>query len=76
MILSAEKEQCDASRRRLAAGSRLFEHVASQLRATWLLIYEVLDQGNHAARESGVATDPLMTNILADRFLGFVNCKR
>ena len=38
----------------------------------WLLIYEVLDQANHAARESGVATDPLITGILADRFLAFV----
>jgi AcrR family transcriptional regulator len=39
----------------------------------WLLIYEILDQGNHAARESGVATDPLVTEILADRFLAFVS---
>jgi AcrR family transcriptional regulator len=39
----------------------------------WLLIYEILDQGNHAARESGVATDPLVVEILADRFLAFVN---
>ena len=38
----------------------------------WLLIYEILDQGNHAARESGVATDPLVTRILAERFLAFV----
>ncbi len=39
----------------------------------WLLLYEILDQGNHAARESGVATDPLVIEILADRFLAFVN---
>ncbi len=38
----------------------------------WLLIYEILDQGNHAARESGVATDPLVTRILAERFLAYV----
>ncbi len=38
----------------------------------WLLIYEILDQSNHAARESGVATDPLVAGILADRFLAFV----
>ncbi len=38
----------------------------------WLLIYEILDQSNHAARESGVATDPLVSGILADRFHAFV----
>ena len=38
----------------------------------WLLIYEILDQGNHAARESGVATDPLVIRILAERFHAFV----
>lgn len=39
----------------------------------WLLIYEILDQSNHAALDSGVAADPLMLEILADRFLSFVN---
>jgi AcrR family transcriptional regulator len=39
---------------------------------SWLLIYEILDQANHAARDSGVATDPLVTEILAERFLAFV----
>jgi AcrR family transcriptional regulator len=39
----------------------------------WLLIYEIKDQSNHAALESGVATDPLVIDILADRFLAFVN---
>ena len=39
----------------------------------WLLIYEILDQANHAARESGVATDPLIIEILADRFIAFVS---
>jgi AcrR family transcriptional regulator len=38
----------------------------------WLLLYELLDQSNHAARASGVAGDPLVLHILADRFLGFV----
>ena len=38
----------------------------------WLLIYEILDQGNHAALNSGVATDPLVIEILAERFLQFV----
>ena len=38
----------------------------------WLLFYELFDQSNHAARRSGVATDPLIVEILADRFLGFV----
>lgn len=38
----------------------------------WLLIYELLDQSNHAALHSGVATDPLMLDILADRFTAFI----
>lgn len=38
----------------------------------WLLVYEILDQSNHAARDAGVATDPLTIEILADRFLAFV----
>ena len=38
----------------------------------WLVLYEILDQGNHAARGAGLATDPLMPGILADRFLRFV----
>ncbi len=41
----------------------------------WLLIYEILDQGNHAALNSGVATDPLVIEILADRFLQFVRSR-
>jgi AcrR family transcriptional regulator len=38
----------------------------------WLLIYEILDQSNHAARGSGIATDPLVVEILANRFVRFV----
>jgi AcrR family transcriptional regulator len=38
----------------------------------WLLLYEILDQSNHAALHSGVAHDPLVIDILADRFLGFM----
>lgn len=38
----------------------------------WLLIYELFDQSNHAALSSGIATDPLVQDILADRFLRFV----
>jgi AcrR family transcriptional regulator len=38
----------------------------------WLLIYEILDQSNHAALDSGIAGDPLMLDVLADRFLAFV----
>jgi len=38
----------------------------------WLLVYEILDQSNHAALDSGIASDPLMLDILADRFLAFV----
>ncbi len=39
----------------------------------WLLIYEILDQSNHAARGAGIATDPVIIEILADRFLQFVS---
>lgn len=38
----------------------------------WLLIYEILDQSNHAARGSGVASNPLILDILAERFVKFV----
>ncbi len=39
----------------------------------WMLIYEILDQSNHAARDSGVSGDPLVIDILAERFRRFVN---
>ena len=42
----------------------------------WLLIYEILDQSNHAARGAGVSTDPMVIEILADRFLQFVDSVR
>ncbi len=38
----------------------------------WLLIYEILDQSNHAALNSGIAGDPIVIDILTDRFLAFV----
>lgn len=38
----------------------------------WLLIYEIKDQSNHAALNSGIATDPVVVDILTDRFLAFV----
>jgi AcrR family transcriptional regulator len=38
----------------------------------WLLMYEILDHSNHAARGAGVSTDPMIIDILADRFLHFV----
>ena len=37
----------------------------------WLLLYEILDQSNHAALGSGVAGDPAVMDILTDRFLAF-----
>lgn len=37
----------------------------------WLLIYEILDQSNHAALQSGIADDPLVIDILTDRFCAF-----
>jgi AcrR family transcriptional regulator len=39
----------------------------------WLLLYELLDQSNHAARGAGVAADPMVIDILAERFLSFVD---
>ena len=41
----------------------------------WLLIYEILDQSNHAGRGAGVSTDPLIIEILADRFLRFIRLR-
>lgn len=38
----------------------------------WLLIYTILDQSNHAATTQGVATNPMMIEVLADIFLDFV----
>ena len=37
----------------------------------WLLIYEILDQSNHAARGAGIAAEPEVIAILADRFVAF-----
>ena len=37
----------------------------------WVLIYEILDLGNHSARDSGVACLPETIDILADRFMMF-----
>jgi AcrR family transcriptional regulator len=42
-----------------------------------LLLYEIFDQSNHAALRAGtvpepIAADPLMIDILADRFLDYV----
>lgn len=38
----------------------------------WLLIYEILDLSNHAARRSGIAENPYVIEILADRFVQFI----
>ena len=38
----------------------------------WLLIYTILDQSNYAATRSGVASNPMMIEVLADSFLAFV----
>ena len=37
----------------------------------WLLIYEILDQSNHAARGAGIAAEPEVIEILAGRFIAF-----
>lgn len=37
-----------------------------------LLIYELLDQSNHAARRTALAADDLLVEVLTDRFLAFV----
>jgi len=47
------------------------EHRAQWFRA-WLLIYEILGLSGHAAVHAGVATDPWIVELLADRFLAFV----
>lgn len=39
----------------------------------WLLMYEILDQSNHAARDASVAADRLIIEILADRFINFLD---
>lgn len=38
----------------------------------WLILYEILDQSHHAAMASGVAEDPLVIELLVDRFMRFV----
>ncbi len=38
----------------------------------WLVLYEIMDQSNHGAQSSGVAADPLIIEVLADRFVDFV----
>ena len=37
----------------------------------WLLIHELLDQSNRAAWDHAFASNPLMIDLLASRFLGF-----
>jgi AcrR family transcriptional regulator len=37
----------------------------------WLLVFEILDQSNHAALDFTVASDPLIIDILTDRFMAF-----
>lgn len=44
--------------------------------SAWLLLYELLDQSNHAALGSGVAASPVVVDLLADRFVGFVTAAR
>lgn len=38
----------------------------------WLLVYTILDQSNHAAKNAGIARSPMMIEVLADSFLDFV----
>lgn len=38
----------------------------------WLILYEILDQSNQSAVGTGVASDPLVVDILAHRFSTFV----
>lgn len=38
----------------------------------WLLLFEILEQSNHAALNSGIANDPLVIEILSEKFLSFV----
>lgn len=47
------------------------EHRERWLEA-WLIVFEILDQSNHAALGTGEANDPLIIRIMARRFLRFV----
>lgn len=38
----------------------------------WLILYEILDQSNQATLDMGVARDPLIIDLLTERFVGFV----
>jgi AcrR family transcriptional regulator len=38
----------------------------------WLILYEILDQSNQATLEMGVGRDPLIIELLTERFVGFV----
>ena len=37
-----------------------------------LLLYEMLDQSNHAARNLGLADDNIVVEVLAERFIAYV----
>ena len=38
----------------------------------WLILYEILDQSNQATLDMGVGRDPLIIDLLTERFIGFV----
>ena len=38
----------------------------------WLILYEILDQSNRATLDMGIGRDPLVIDILTERFTGFV----
>lgn len=38
----------------------------------WLILYEILDQSNHATLDMGVGRDPLIIDLLTERFVAFV----
>lgn len=40
--------------------------------AGWLILYEILDQSNQATLDMGVGRDPLIIDLLTERFVGFV----
>ena len=50
----------------------LCEHDRTRWLEAWLLLFEILDQSQYAARGLGVASDPRLITVLAARFLRFV----
>ena len=42
----------------------------------WLIVYQILDQSNQATLDMGLGRDPIVIELLAERFVGFVTRER